>query len=69
MTDAAGTPLANGLDANQTDALVRQVQDGNREAFRALFLAFERSIRCYLSAHASSAEMVDEVLQAAQGAR
>jgi RNA polymerase sigma-70 factor (ECF subfamily) len=64
MTDAANAPLAIGMDAARADALVRQVQAGDREAFRNLFLAFERPIRCYLSAHASSAEMVDEVLQA-----
>ena len=54
-------PAPDALDA---DTLARQVQAGDREAFRTLFLAFERPIRCYLSAHASSAEMVDEVLQA-----
>ena len=64
MTDAEQSPLAIGMDAARADDLVRQVQAGNREAFRTLFLEFERPIRCYLSAHASSAEMVDEVLQA-----
>jgi RNA polymerase sigma-70 factor, ECF subfamily len=64
MTAAAASPLALGMDTARADALVRQVQSGNRDAFRALFLEFERPIRCYLSAHASSAEMVDEVLQA-----
>jgi RNA polymerase sigma-70 factor, ECF subfamily len=64
MTDAEQSPLASGMDPARADALVRQVQTGNREAFRTLFLEFERPIRCYLSAHASSAEMVDEVLQA-----
>ena len=56
-------PIA-GLDAAAVDGLVCRVQNGDREAFRAVFLEFERPIRCYLSAHASSAEMVDEVLQA-----
>lgn len=64
MTDAARSPLDVGMDAAHADALVRLVQAGDREAFRSLFLAFERPLRCYLSAHASSAEMVDEVLQA-----
>ncbi len=64
MTEAAKSPLAIGMDATRADALVRQVQAGDRDAFRTLFLEFERPIRCYLSAHASSAEMVDEVLQA-----
>lgn len=52
------------LDPAAVDGLVCRVQNGDREAFRALFLEFERPLRCYLSAHASSAEMVDEVLQA-----
>ncbi len=64
MTHAARATVASDLDASGADALVRLVQAGDREAFRTLFLEFERPIRCYLSAHASSAEMVDEVLQA-----
>jgi len=52
------------LDAASVDALARRVQHGDREAFRMLFLEYERPIRYFLSAHASSAEMVDEVLQA-----
>jgi RNA polymerase sigma-70 factor, ECF subfamily len=57
-------PVDADLDAAAIDALVRRVQAGEREPFRSLFLEFERPIRCFISAHASSAEMVDEVLQA-----
>jgi RNA polymerase sigma-70 factor (ECF subfamily) len=52
------------MDAERADELVAEVQAGRKESFRALFLAFERPVRIYLSAHAPSAEMVDEVLQA-----
>lgn len=64
QTTTALRPPTAGLDSTAVDALVRLVQSGDREAFRVVFLEFERPIRCYLSAHASSAEMVDEVLQA-----
>ena len=74
MTSRFGRPLSGtasrpspqpaSLDPAAVDGLVCRVQNGDREAFRALFLEFERPLRCYLSAHASSAEMVDEVLQA-----
>jgi RNA polymerase sigma-70 factor (ECF subfamily) len=52
------------MDAAEADRLVAEVQDGRKEAFRALFLAFERPVRIHLSARAPSAEVVDEVLQA-----
>jgi RNA polymerase sigma-70 factor (ECF subfamily) len=52
------------MDAERADQLVAEVQAGRKESFRALFLAFERPVRIYLSAHAPSAELVDEVLQA-----
>ena len=52
------------MDAAQADQLVAEVQAGRKESFRALFLAFERPVRIYLSAHAPHAEVVDEVLQA-----
>lgn len=52
------------MDAAEADHIVAQVQNGRKEAFRALFLAFERPVRIYLSAHAPSVDVVDEVLQA-----
>lgn len=60
----AATALLSSDDPAAVDVVVRRVQSGEREAFRLVFLAFERPIRCYLSAHATSAELVDEVLQA-----
>lgn len=53
------------MDAAQADQLVGEVQSGRKESFRALFLAYERPVRIYLSAHAPNADVVDEVLQAA----
>jgi RNA polymerase sigma factor (sigma-70 family) len=52
------------MDPDQADRLVEQVQAGSREAFGALFLAFERPVSVYLAAHAPSPDVVDEVLQA-----
>jgi RNA polymerase sigma-70 factor (ECF subfamily) len=46
------------------DTLVRRVQKGDKDGFADLFAATRREVRIYLSAHASSADMVDEVLQA-----
>ncbi|MBA3698200.1 MAG: sigma-70 family RNA polymerase sigma factor [Planctomycetes bacterium] len=60
----AATALLSSDDPAAVDLVVRRIQAGEREAFRLVFLAFERPIRCYLSAHATSAELVDEVLQA-----
>ncbi len=60
----AATALLSSDDPVAVDLVVRRIQAGEREAFRLVFLAFERPIRCYLSAHATSAELVDEVLQA-----
>lgn len=47
------------------DALALRARDGDRSAFTELFLATERELRTFLSAHSSSVDMVDEVLQAA----
>jgi RNA polymerase sigma-70 factor (ECF subfamily) len=52
------------MDEQQADQLVAEVQAGRKESFRALFLAFERPVRIYLSAHAPTADVVEEVLQA-----
>ena len=64
LTVGTALPADADRDASAIDALVRRVQAGERDPFRSLFLEFERPIRCFISAHASSAEMVDEVLQA-----
>ena len=52
------------MDALEVDRLVGLVQGGHKESFRTLFVAFERPVRIYLSAHAHSTETVDAVLQA-----
>jgi RNA polymerase sigma-70 factor (ECF subfamily) len=46
------------------DGLVLRVRKGDKAAFTDLFVATEREVRIFLSAHAVSADMVDEVLQA-----
>src|SRR5436190_9790272 len=52
------------MSPEELDALVRRVQKGDKDGFADLFAATRRDVRIYLSAHASSADMVDEVLQA-----
>jgi RNA polymerase sigma-70 factor (ECF subfamily) len=52
------------MSPEELDALVQQVQGGHKEGFADLFAATRRDVRIFLSAHASSADMVDEVLQA-----
>jgi RNA polymerase sigma-70 factor (ECF subfamily) len=52
------------VTAEDLDRLVRRVQQGDRHAFVDVMLAVQRELRIFLSAHASSADMVDEVLQA-----
>jgi RNA polymerase sigma-70 factor (ECF subfamily) len=46
------------------DALARLAQAGNRSAFAELYGLTHRELRIFVSAHAASADMVDEVLQA-----
>ena len=46
------------------DQLVARVQTGDREAFTELVFAVRKELRIFLSAHASSIDMVEEVLQA-----
>lgn len=48
----------------EIDALVRLVQGGERKAFTELFMILQQEVRVFISAHASSPDMVDEVLQA-----
>lgn len=52
------------MSPEELDALVRRVQAGDKDGFADLFAATRREVRIFLSAHASSADMVDEVLQA-----
>src|SRR5947207_15695075 len=52
------------MSPEELDALVRRVQAGHKDGFADLFAATRKDVRIFLSAHASSADMVDEVLQA-----
>jgi RNA polymerase sigma-70 factor, ECF subfamily len=52
------------MGPEELDTLVRRVQGGDKAAFADLFAATRKDVRIFLSAHASSADMVDEVLQA-----
>jgi RNA polymerase sigma-70 factor (ECF subfamily) len=52
------------MSPEELDTLVRRVQKGDKDGFADLFTATRRDVRIFLSAHASSADMVDEVLQA-----
>src|SRR6185295_9075545 len=52
------------MSPEDLDVLVRRVQGGHKDGFADLFAATRRDVRIFLSAHASSAAMVDEVLQA-----
>ena len=52
------------MSPEELDILVRRVQAGDKNGFADLFAATRRDVRIFLSAHASSADMVDEVLQA-----
>jgi RNA polymerase sigma-70 factor (ECF subfamily) len=47
----------------ELDRLVLRVQNGDREAFAEVVFAIRRELRIFLSAHASSIDMVEEVLQ------
>ena len=53
------------MDAVQRDEVVRQVQAGDRDAYRLLVEDLEREVRGFVAAHASSLELVDEVVQSA----
>jgi len=52
------------MNSEELDALVQRVQGGDNAGFSQLFSATRKDVRIFLSAHASSADMVDEVLQA-----
>ncbi|HEX3134877.1 MAG TPA: sigma-70 family RNA polymerase sigma factor [Planctomycetota bacterium] len=53
------------MDTVQRDVVVRQVQTGNRDAYRLLVEDLEREVRGFVAAHASSLELVDEMVQSA----
>lgn len=53
------------MDAAQRDSVIRRVMAGERDAYRLLVEDLEREVRGFVAAHASSLELVDEVVQAA----
>jgi RNA polymerase sigma-70 factor (ECF subfamily) len=52
------------VSPDELDHLVGKVQGGDSAAFVEVMRAVQREMRIFLSAHASSVDMVDEVLQA-----
>jgi RNA polymerase sigma-70 factor (ECF subfamily) len=53
------------MDPSQRDQVVSRVQAGERDAYRLLVDDLEREVRGFVAAHASSLELVDEVVQSA----
>ena len=51
------------MNETELDQLVKRVQEGDREAFGEVVFAIRKELRIFLSAHASSIDMVEEVLQ------
>ena len=51
------------MNETELDQLVERVQNGDREAFAEVVFAIRKELRIFLSAHASSIDMIDEVLQ------
>ena len=51
------------MNETELDDLVKKVQRGDRDAFDELVFAIQKELRIFLSAHASSIDMVEEVLQ------
>lgn len=51
------------MSETELDDLVKEVQMGDRDAFAELVYAIRKEVRIFLSAHASSIDMVEEVLQ------
>jgi len=51
------------MNENDLDQLVERVQNGDREAFGEVVFSIRKELRIFLSAHACSIDMVEEVLQ------
>lgn len=51
------------MNENELDHMVEQVQNGDRDAFTEVVYAIRKELRIFLSAHACSIDMVEEVLQ------
>lgn len=52
------------MNPQELDEVVARVQQGDRDAFAEVVFEVRRELRIFLSAHASSIDMVEEVLQA-----
>jgi RNA polymerase sigma-70 factor (ECF subfamily) len=53
------------VNEEELDQLVLRVQNGDRDAFGEVVFTIRKELRIFLSAHASSVDMVEEVLQSA----
>jgi len=51
------------VNETELDQLVERVQEGDRNAFGEVVYAIRKELRIFLSAHASSIDMIEEVLQ------
>jgi len=51
------------MNETELDLLVQRVQKGDRNAFGEIVFAIRKEIRIFLSAHATSIDMIEEVLQ------
>ncbi len=51
------------MNEEELDLLVERIQNGDREAFGEVVFAIRKELRIFLSAHACSVDMVEEVLQ------
>lgn len=51
------------MNEEELDQLVLRVQNGDRNAFGEVVFAIRKELRIFLSAHASSVNMIEEVLQ------
>ncbi len=51
------------MNETELDELVERVQNGDRDAFGDVVFEIRRELRIFLSAHACSIDMVEEVLQ------
>ena len=52
------------MNETELDQLVERVQNGDSDAFAEVVFVIRKELRIFLSAHASSIDMIDEVLQA-----
>ena len=51
------------MNETELDQLVLRVKEGDRDAFGEVVFAIRKELRIFLSAHASSIDMIEEVLQ------